>query len=164
MMRPLKLRPLLTTLFAIGLAGAVLPGYAQTPADPAGPGTAAPKAEPSAPKKKAKSEDGTKKHEMPFRGTIESVNQVEKTITVKGKDKEHVLQITSQSKLSKEGKPATLADAVVGENLAGFARETAAGKIEVVSVRFNTKAPGQSKPKKAKAAKEAQPDGPKPPE
>jgi hypothetical protein len=154
-MHKFKIRSLITTLFAIGLAGAFLPGRAQTPTQPADPNATAPKTEPATPKKKPKSEEESKGHGMQFHGKITAVNQVEKTITVKGKEKEHVLQITSHSKLSKEGKPATLADAVVGENVAGFAKETAAGKFEAVSIRLNAKAPGQNKPKKSPEATES---------
>lgn len=154
-----KIRSLMVTLFAIGLAGAFLPGRAQTPPPPSDPNAAAPKTEPAAPDKKSKSAPEKKGHGMQFRGKIEAVDQVGKTVTVKGKDKAHVLQITSQSKLSKEGKPATLADAVVGENVAGFARETAPEKFEAISIRFNTKAPGQSKPRKSpEAASPEQPE------
>ena len=155
-MNKLKVRPLIVVLFAIGLAAAFLPGRAQTPAQPSDPNAAAPKTEPAAPKKKSKSDPVAKGHGMQFHGKIEAVDQVGKTVTVKGKEKEHVLQITSHTKLSKEGKPATLADAVVGENVTGFARETTAGKFEATSIRFNTKAPGQSKPRKSPEAADSE--------
>jgi hypothetical protein len=89
---------------------------------------------------------------MPFRGKLEAVDNVEKTLTVKTKEKDKVwkFQVTSHTKLSKEGKPATLTDAVVGEDVVGFAKEVSAGKFEAVSIRLAVKPPGQAKPRKPK--------------
>lgn len=157
-------RSLVVLLFAIGLSGTSISGRAQVqPADPnvATPKSdpVAPKSEPVAPKKKPKPDKESKGHSMPFHGKIEAVDKVGKTLTVKGKEKEWIFQITSHTKLSKDGKPATLVDAVVGENVGGFGKETAVGKFEASSIRFGANPPGHPKPKKPK--KEPTPE-PKP--
>jgi hypothetical protein len=85
---------------------------------------------------------------MPFRGKLESADNVNKTLTIKGKEKDRTIHITSQTKLTKDGQPAVFGDAVPGEEVAGSVRENADGKIEAVSVRFGAKASDKSKPKK----------------
>src|SRR5262245_15867431 len=139
-----KLIPLFVALAVSGLTGGTIKGLSQTP--PATSTPATPKTEPTspaAPKPKAKGKQEVAGHTMPFHGKLEGMDKVEKTITVKAKEKDRTwtIQVTSHTKLSKEGKPATLADAVVGEDVAGSAREVSAGKYEAVSVRFAVKAP-----------------------
>ena len=71
--------------------------------------------------------------------------EVNKTVLVEEKDAGRVFQITSQTRISKAGKPATLDDGVPGEEVAGSAREAADGKREALSVRFRPKASASSK-------------------
>ena len=80
---------------------------------------------------------------MPFNGKLSAVDKVAKTITIKGKEKERVFHITSQTRIIKAGKPATLEDGVVGEEVGGFAREAAEGKLEAASVRFGPRPEGE---------------------
>ncbi len=142
-MQKLKVHLLSIALFSIGTAS---PGLAQN--EPADPNATAPKSEPAAPKKKSKPAAEAKGHSMPFHGKLGAVDKVEKTLTIKGKEKDRTIQITSHTKLSKDGKPSTLADAVVGEDISGFAKETTAGKYEALSIRLDAKPPGHSKSKK----------------
>jgi hypothetical protein len=76
---------------------------------------------------------------LPFRGTLGSINRSESSITVKGKEKDRVFKITSQTRILKDGKAAKLDDGVVGEEVAGYAKETASGTLEAISLRFGTK-------------------------
>jgi hypothetical protein len=71
----------------------------------------------------------------PFHGKLASMDKTAKTITV-GKRTFH---ITSESKLLKAGKPATLDDAVVGEEISGGFR-TEEGKMVATKVNIGPKA------------------------
>src|SRR5689334_7300804 len=57
---------------------------------------------------------------LPFHGKIEAIDSTAKTISV-GK---MTIQITSETKISKTGKPATLADGAVGDEVAGAYRKS----------------------------------------
>lgn len=89
---------------------------------------------------------------MPFNGKINGIDKAAKTINI-GKEKKRTISITSETKITKDGKAATLNDAVVGEKVGGFARENADGKLEAVSLRIGDKPEakeGDAKPKKKK--------------
>lgn len=73
---------------------------------------------------------------VPFHGKLKAVDNVAKTITIGM----HTIQITSETKITKDGKPATLADGVVGESVSGRARRDIDGKFEAVSVNFGQNA------------------------
>lgn len=73
---------------------------------------------------------------LPYRGKLKAVDNVAKTITIGT----HTIQITSETKINKDGKPAMLADGVVGENVSGLCERTADGKFEALSVNFGAKA------------------------
>jgi len=68
---------------------------------------------------------------IPFRGKIAAVDKQAKTIKVG----ERTFHITAESKIAKAGKPATLDDATVGEEVGGAYREGADKKLNVVSLR-----------------------------
>lgn len=96
----------------------------------------------AADKKPAPAEAGkaAKGKSLPFTGKLTAVDKQAKTITVG----ERVFQITSETRITKSGKPATLEDGVVGEEAAGSYKTGEGGKLEVGTVRFGAKA---SKPK-----------------
>lgn len=73
---------------------------------------------------------------LPFHGKLKAVDNTAKTITIGT----HTIQITSETKINKDGKPAMLADGVVGENVSGLVKRTADGKFEALSVNFGEKA------------------------
>ena len=85
-----------------------------------------------------------KKGAHPFRGKLVAVDQTAKTIQIGTS----TYQITSQTKVTKAGKPATLADGVVGEEAAGYAKPSEDGKMIATSVRFGPKPAGTSSSKK----------------
>src|SRR6266540_3727655 len=75
-----------------------------------------------------------KQKQMPFRGRISAVDKTTKTVTLEGKEKSRAFQITSATKITKDGKPAVLDDVIVGQTVGGLAKETATGKWEVVTL------------------------------
>lgn len=108
---------------------------------PAAPATTTPPTAPAPPPK-------PKKPAVPvIRGTLSAVDRVEMTITVATKQKDQVYRVTSRTRFSREGKPATLGDGVIGEEIALTARPAKKGvKPELVSVRFGVKSPLSKKP------------------
>jgi hypothetical protein len=88
-----------------------------------------------------------KKSSHPFRGKLAAVDVTAKTIQV-GKSTYH---ITSETKITKAGQPATLADGVVGEPVSGYAEPTADDKMAARSVYFGAKAEEKGAEKKKKS-------------
>jgi hypothetical protein len=72
---------------------------------------------------------------LPFHGKVEAIDATAKTIMV-GKE---TIQITSETKIVKAGKPATLADGAVGDQIGGSYRKDDAGKLNAISIRFGPK-------------------------
>lgn len=68
---------------------------------------------------------------IPFRGKIAAVDKQAKTVKVG----ERTFHLTAESKLTKAGKPATLDDAKVGEEVGGQYKEVDK-KLNVVSLRI----------------------------
>jgi hypothetical protein len=91
-----------------------------------------------------------KKGGLPFRGKLGAVDKSAKTIKVG----ERVFQITSDTRLTKAGKPVTLDDGVVGEEVGIYYHQTDNGKWVAQTVRFGpkpeAKAGGEPAPKKKK--------------
>lgn len=84
---------------------------------------------------------------LPFNGKVASVDKSANTFKVG----ERVFSLTTESRITKGGKPATLGDAVPGEEVAGSYKRVG-DKLEVVSVRFGPRPEGETKGKgKAKA-------------
>jgi hypothetical protein len=128
---------------ALALAGGAL---AQAPGSPAP--APAPAPAPKAPKAQTEKAPAKKSATFPFRGTLKAVDKDAMTLTLAGKEKDRVIHVTSQTRFTKDGKPAVLADGVVGEEVAGSARKTEDGRTVAVSVRF-----GPAPQKSGKAAK-----------
>jgi hypothetical protein len=84
---------------------------------------------------------------LPFNGKVASVDKAANTLKVG----ERVFSLTAESRITKGGKPATLGDAVPGEEVAGSYKRVG-DKLEVISVRFGPRPEGETKDKgKAKA-------------
>src|SRR5215469_7895072 len=75
-----------------------------------------------------------------FYGPITAIDTNAMTFTVD--DKMYV--ITSDSEITKNGKTATLADAVMGEPARGSYTTSANGKLDVTKVRFGKKSGGKA--------------------
>jgi hypothetical protein len=81
-----------------------------------------------------------KTRSMPIHGKLAAVDKQAKTITVG----ESVLWITDETKIFKDGKPATLDDAVKGEPVVATYRAGADKKREAMMIRFGPKPDGKS--------------------
>jgi hypothetical protein len=81
----------------------------------------------------------------PFHGKVVSVDVAASTITV-GADK---LTLTAQSKISKDGNKAKLADIAVGDAVAGSYKKADSGGLTVLSLRDGKKPGNGTKKKKA---------------
>jgi len=80
----------------------------------------------------------------PFRGKLAAVDKAAKTITI-GKS---VYHITSETKINKGGKPATLEEGVVGEEATGYAKPMEGGKMYASTLNFGPKPEGKAASKK----------------
>jgi hypothetical protein len=67
------------------------------------------------------------------------VDKEKKTITLMGKEKSRTLHLQTDTKIEMAGKPATLADAKVGETVAGRVIKSPDGKELLVSLRIGPK-------------------------
>ncbi len=128
-MRKLMFRKVLTNglTWLIVLAPLALPAQsAKTSAVPARPAASA--VEPAKAQKKPVA--------GPFHGRLAALDKTARTITV-GK---RTFQITAETKLNRAGNPATLEDAVVGEEISGYVKPTEEGKLVATTVNLGPKA------------------------
>ena len=90
--------------------------------------------------------------QLPFRGKIDSVDKTAKTVKVG----ERVFKVTSDTRITKDGKDATLDDAVVGEDIGGSYRKADDGTLNAMSLRFGPRPDSASggKGKKKKGEEE----------
>jgi hypothetical protein len=86
---------------------------------------------------------------LKFYGPITKIDKDAKTFTVG----ENTYVVASESKLTKDDKDVTLADAVVGEPARGSYVKTTDGKNQITKVRFGKKAGGKAGGKKKEAEK-----------
>ena len=102
--------------------------------------------------KKTSSEkkEGGSKNSIPFRGHILELNKTAKTIKV---DK-RIFEITSETKLYKAEKPATLEDGVLGEYITGSYKKADDGKLVAHSIYFGGKNKEKAKEKETEKKKE----------
>lgn len=103
-------------------------------------------------KKPTAAADAKKNGVVPFRGKINEIDKAAKTINI-GKEKKRTIQITDKTKVTKDGRAATLADANVGDEVGGSYRDVD-GKLEANSLRIGPKPEGEAKPKSEKKKKE----------
>jgi hypothetical protein len=88
---------------------------------------------------------------LPFQGKVKSVDQTARTIAVG----ERVFQITPETKITRDDQPATLADAVAGDKVAGAYRKADDGKLHVTMIRLGVETEkDKAKNKKAETKKE----------
>ncbi len=89
-----------------------------------------------------------RKHEgLVFRGTVSAIDTNAKTLTVETR----TFAVTADTKITRNGKPATLADGVVGEPVSGTYKKADGGKLEAATIHFGAKA-GKPKPEASGAA------------
>lgn len=139
-----------STLLILALAIATASPILAADTQPASPPTAdAPVAKP-----KPKSEAG-KPSSVPFSGKIAAVDHTAQTITLSGKS-QRVVKVTTKTKITRDGQPASFADAKVGEPVGGSAKKTEQGQLEAISLRLGAK-PATDKAKKPPKTKPTEP-------
>lgn len=69
---------------------------------------------------------------LPFHGKVRAIDPGGMTITVSAR----TFQITSETKITKDGKPALLTDGTVGDNVSGSVKRDAQGKWNAVKINF----------------------------
>ena len=99
----------------------------------------------AAPNPVAAEQQESRQRAVPFRGKISAVDKQNKTITVG----ERVFQITGETRIVKAGKPATLDDATVGEEIGGAYLQGADKTMQAVSVRLGAKPQAPKKESKS---------------
>lgn len=80
-----------------------------------------------------------------FHGKVDAVDAAKMTLTVGSL----TLNVTSDTKISKHGKPATLSEIVVGDMVGGSSKKDEAGKLNATIIRVADTAKMPKKPKKA---------------
>jgi len=84
-----------------------------------------------------------KKHEgNVFRGTVSAVDAKAMTLTV-GK---RTFNVTSDTKITKDGRPAILSDIAVGDKCGGAYKKTDDGKLAATTINVGKKADEEPKP------------------
>ena len=93
---------------------------------------------------------------LPYGGTLTA--KAADSITVKKKDAEKTFTVTAATKITKDGKPATLEDGVVGEPVGVYFKADGGDKPEAISLKFGkppVKPAGEKKAEK-KSEKKAE--------
>jgi len=134
---------MMKSILKLGALGLLALAIAGTPAQLLAQSTnkAAAAKKPSA----AKTEAASKKQSAhPFHGKLAAVDKTAKTIKVG----QSVYLVTSGTKITKDGKPATLEDGVLGEPVSGYVKPTEDGKMAATTLRFGAKVEDQGGSKK----------------
>jgi hypothetical protein len=82
---------------------------------------------------------------FPFHGKVQAIDTTTMTFTISGKTP-RVFMVTADTKIKKNGQPATLSDAVIGDDAGGYTMKSPDGKFTALSVRFGPR-PGGKKEK-----------------
>ncbi|MBI4664525.1 MAG: hypothetical protein HY735_37505 [Verrucomicrobia bacterium] len=98
-------------------------------------GEAAPKqpAAPAAAKKKQPARQAVQ-------GIVKAIDKTAMTLSVESKGKLRTIHMTSRTRLSKAGQPATFGDAAVGDEVTAQIQKNASGEEEAISLRLGAKA------------------------
>jgi hypothetical protein len=78
----------------------------------------------------------------PFKGKVTAVDTAAMTLTIGDSEK---IYVTSKTKITKDGKPATLSDVTVGDAATGAYKEDANGQKNATSIRVGEKKPKAEK-------------------
>jgi hypothetical protein len=101
----------------------------------------------------AKPDQGEKsgKHGTPFHGKLAAVDAQAMTLTVGTL----IIHVTADTKITRNGQPATLADGVVGEPVSGAYQKADDGQLSATVLHLGAKAENKHKDKPEKAPKDA---------
>lgn len=86
---------------------------------------------------------------IPFRGQIDSVDKQAKSFKIN----DRIFHVTGETRIMKDGKPATFTDITVNQSASGQYREGADKNLNVVSLRIGMRPASPGKPKPASPAK-----------
>lgn len=75
-----------------------------------------------------------KKHGSMFHGKVSAVDATAMTVTVTGKAGDATYNVTADTKITKEGQPATLADVAAGQMVSGAFKKDAGGKMTATTL------------------------------
>ena len=93
---------------------------------------------------------GPKKTRTSFHGKVIAVDTAAMTLSVESL----AVNITSETRITKDGKPAMLSEIAVGDTVGGSYKMDDAGKTNAVAIRAGEKTPKSEKKKKADATPE----------
>ncbi len=83
----------------------------------------------------------TKPAALPFHGTVTALDTNAMTLTVE----KRTFNMTSETTVTKDDKPAVLSDGIVGEPVRGAYKKSADGKLDAVTVHFGGKTDDKKK-------------------
>lgn len=72
----------------------------------------------------------------PFRGIVSAVDKEASTISLKGAEKDRVFHVVAETKFTRNGNPATVADAAVGDYATGsYLAKSGKNELKVLNLR-----------------------------
>src|SRR3954466_2735617 len=144
-------------LFAVCLAATVaLPFPASAKKKAAADASASPAASAAASASPAASPAKSSTRPTPFHGMATAVDQKGQTFTIAGKEKSRVFKITTNTKITKAGKDATMADIVDNSEISGSYWKRDDGTLEAKTVKIGPMGE-KKKAKKEKASESGSP-------
>jgi hypothetical protein len=85
----------------------------------------------------------------PFHGRLKAIDRTAGTIAMGTR----TFHVTGSTKITKDGKPATLAEGAVGEMVSGYFKTSEDGKLTLSTLRFGPKPEGEAKSSAARPGK-----------
>lgn len=119
----------------------------------AGTATAAPSTVDKPGPARTPSPSSGKRETYPFRGKVASFDTTLRALKLEGKTTSRMVQLTAQTRLTKQGQPAKVEDLKAGEEVGGTLRKTPEGREEAVLIRIGPKTPTED-------VRESKNDGP----
>jgi len=111
-------------------------------------------------KPKTDAPPAAKKAHAQFRGKVTAVDTAAMTLTVDTQ----VIYVTSETKITRNGKPATLSEITVGETATGSCKKDDAGKMDATTIHAGEAAPHKERKKATdKATDKGMDAAPEPP-
>ena len=94
-------------------------------------------------KPKTDTPPAAKKAHAQFRGKVTAIDTAAMTLTVDTQ----VIYVTSETKITRNGKPATLSEITVGETATGSCKKDDAGKMDATTIHAGEAAPHKERKK-----------------
>lgn len=93
---------------------------------------------------------------IPFHGMIASVDEKTKTFTIAGKEKSRTFKMTEKTMATKAGKPATIKEVTVDEEVRGSYWKTSDGTLEAKMIKLGPLTEAEKAAEAARKAKRAE--------